>query len=85
MYKSRPAGKLKGRTACKEPPTNPTDPDGESRNENSRPVELPDLDDPLDDPSTNRDAAEPSLFKKFVQIVTNANRVKKRLNEDKQN
>ena len=77
MYKSRPAGKPKGRTAHKEPPTNPTDLDGESRNENSCPVELPDLDDPPDDPSANRDAAEPSLFEKFVQIVTNANRVKK--------
>ena len=85
MYKSRPAGKLKGRTAHKELPTNPLDLDGKSRNKNSWPIEPPDPDDPLDDPSANHDAAEPSLFEKFVQIVTNANRVKKRLNEDKQN
>ena len=77
MYKSRPAGKPQGRTAHKELPTNPPDLDGESRNENPWPIEPPDPDNPPDDPSANHDAAEPPLFKKFVQIVTNANRVKK--------
>ena len=75
MYKSRPAGKPKGRTACKEPPINPLDLDGESGNETSQPIEP--LDNPPDDPSANHDVAEPSLYEKFVLIVTNANRVKK--------
>ena len=83
MYKSRPAGKLKGRTACKEPPLNPPNLDGRPGNENPQPAEP--LNDPADEPSTQDNIAEPSLFEKSVLIVTNANRVKKQLNEEKQN
>ena len=83
MYKSRPAGRPKGRTAHKEPPLNPSNLDGGPGNENSQPTEP--LNDPADKPSTQDNIAEPFLFENFVLIVTNANRVKKQLNEEKQN
>lgn len=42
------------------------------------------VDIPAAHPSDESQLVEPSLFEKIVLIITNANRVKRRLNEDKQ-
>ena len=44
--------------------------------------DLPDI--PLMQPLDNPQPTEPTLFEKLVLVITNANRVKRRLNEDKQ-
>ena len=42
------------------------------------------LDIPLTQPLNESQLTEPSLFEKLVLVITNTNRVKRRLNEDKQ-
>jgi len=62
-------------------PTNQASRINERDDEVSRTEDPPDI--PASQPSDESQLVEPSLFEKIILIITNANRVKRRLNEDK--
>jgi len=62
-------------------PTNQASRINERDDKVSRTEDPPDI--PASQPSDESQLVEPSLFKKIILIITNANRVKRRLNEDK--